>query len=178
MAVYLLTTHAYRWWDEDHPKGYVQRDAGLQEPSAGMAQWREDHASHEPARFDSEMQEVLLDIVELIATERGIRPHGASATRTHVHKLISFRSPACMCGVLKICKRDCPAKAFTEKVLTRMKQKMGQAAAKLKNTSGRPWFSRGWDITPVRGREHFDHLRETYLPKHAIREGGVVRIYE
>jgi len=58
-----------------------------------------------------------------------------------------------------------------------MKRKIGQAAAKLKSTVGRRWLSRGWDLTPVRNRAHFDYLFQTYLPKHATDEGGIVRKY-
>jgi hypothetical protein len=126
MPVYLMTSHAYRSWSEDHPKGFIQRDQGLQSTNDELAAWRAEHSNHEPAKFPREAQELLLDVVETIAAERKVRLHGASATQTHVHKLISFRSPACTCGASDHCNRGCPARTFAEEVITRMKRKMGQ----------------------------------------------------
>jgi len=53
---------------------------------------------------------------------------------------------------------------------------MGQMIAKTMETKDRPWLSRGWDLTPVRDREHFDFLVAKYLPKHE-REEGIARTY-
>jgi hypothetical protein len=178
MPVYLITSHAYGSWSEDHPNGYVQRDEGLKPSAPGLAKWRDDHSSHGPAEFDHDSQLAILDIVEQITAEKQTHLHGAAATKTHVHKLISFRSPACTCGATNYCKPDCAARVFAEKVATRLKQKMGQAVAKLNSTNGRPWFSRGWDLSRVADKAHFDYLLGTYLPKHATRENGIVRIYD
>ena len=179
MPVYFITSHAYRSWSEDHRNGFVQRDEGLQESSKELAAWRAEHSEYEPAKFERDAQKLLLDVVEEIARERKVRLHGSSATRTHVHKIISFRSPACTCGAsVDHCRRGCPGRDFAEQVITRMKRKMGQMVAKLNGTSGRPWFSRGWDLTAVRTRAHLEYLLKTYLPKHEKREGGIVRIYD
>jgi hypothetical protein len=177
MAVYLGTCHAYRSWDEDHPKGYVQRDGGLQEPSEGMAQWRGRQATDEPARFSGELQEILHGVVVEIAAERRVQMHAASSTPTHIHGLFSFRDPACTCGATRFCLGNCAARLFAEGFITRLKRKMGQQLAKHEGTRGRPWFSRGWDLTPVRKREHFDYLVGTYLPEHQTKQGGIFRRY-
>ncbi|MGD0541939.1 MAG: hypothetical protein ABSB33_10510 [Tepidisphaeraceae bacterium] len=178
MPVYLLTAHAYRSWQEDHRKGYVQRAQGLKDPSERLARWRANHAKHEPARFSRDIQEIILNVASEIARERNVRLHASAATLTHVHILISFRSPACTCGAAKYCRGGCPGRAFAEKVIVRMKQKMGQAVARSQQTVGRQWFSRGWDMTPVRERAHFDRFVSSYLPKHASEEDGLVRICE
>jgi hypothetical protein len=178
MAVYLGTSHAYRSWEEDHPKGYVQRDEGLKPPSERLQRWREEHAKHEPVGFSFGHQQMLHEIVLMIARERGVRLHGTATVLTHVHKLFSFRSPACTCGASKFCAPGCPARKLAERFLTRAKQKMGQRLAQAEGTSGRPWFSRGWDLTPVRDQGHFDHLMETYLPDHERVQGGIFRGYE
>ncbi len=177
MPVYLMTTHAYGTWSEAHRSGYVQRDEGLNPPSERLAHWRRDQAKHGPAAFSPDLQAIILAVAEAIAKERDVTLHASTATKTHVHQLISFRGPACTCGAFGHCSAACPARAHAEAVLTRMKQKMGQAVAKHEGTKGRKWFSRGWDLTPVRDREHFDHHLATYLPKHATREGGTVKIY-
>lgn len=84
--------------------------------------------------------------------------------------------PRMYCGAAKHCRGRCAGRNFAEKVIVRMKQKMGQAIAKSEQTTGRHWFSRGWDMTPVRNRAHFDYLVTSYLPKHASQENGVVRV--
>ena len=177
MPVYLMTVHAYGTWSEDHRNGYVQRDAGLKPPSERLAEWRRRRARHEPAEFTPDLQELLIATAEEIAQEKGVQLHASTATKTHVHELIAFRSPACTCGASDHCYAACPGRAHAETILTRLKRKMGQAVAKHEGTKGRPWFSRGWDLTPVRDRDHFDHHLRTYLPKHATREGGKVKIF-
>jgi hypothetical protein len=64
-----------------------------------------------------------------------------------------------------------------ERLIIRLKQKMGQALAKKHETSGRPYFSRGWDLTPIRSQKHFQYHIETYLPKHT-REEGIFKFYK
>ncbi|HEX4054890.1 MAG TPA: hypothetical protein VHX86_11550 [Tepidisphaeraceae bacterium] len=177
MPVFLFTIHAYRSWSEDHPKGFVQRDEGLQKSNRRLAQWRMQHAKNSPARVEGIAQEAILGVVENIATERAVRLHGAAVTPTHFHVLVSFRSPACTCGVAKFCRPACPARRFVETVIVRMKRKVGQTVAKLNGTCDRPWLSRGWDSTRVRDRPHFDYLLKTYFPKH-VAEGGMVRRWE
>jgi hypothetical protein len=177
MPVYLGTSHAYRSWDEDHPKGYMQRDEGLKPPSEGLQRWRSEHAKHEPMKFTVDQQRLLHEVVVMISEERLVRLHASATVTTHVHKLFSFRSPACTCGASEFCAPGCAGRQLAERFMTRVKQKMGQQLAKQADTSGRPWFSRGWDLTPVRDRAHFDHLIETYLPDHERFQGGIFRKY-
>lgn len=177
MPVYLLTAHAYRTWREDDRRGYVQRGEGLKAPNEALARHRAEIARHEEARFDEEIQPVLHEVAVAIAREREVRLHACSTTPTHVHVLISFQSPARTCGAQEHCWKHCPAHAHADGVMVRMKRKMGQAIAKLKETCGRPWFSRGADVKPVRDRGHFDHLVGEYLPKHETEQAGIYRRY-
>ena len=178
MPVYLLTVHAYRSWREDHPRGYVQHGKGLREPRPEPAQWRDGAAKHPPARFSPAQQTALQATAELIASERGARLHSLATCSTHVHLLLSFADPPCTCGTAEHCRRGCPARKHVESITTRCKQKMGQRLARDAGTRGRPWFSRGRDVTPVRGREHFDHLIADYLPDHEQTQGGLFRRYD
>ncbi len=175
MPVYLVTCHAYRSWSEANPRGYVQRDEGLKPPSEKLARWRADHSGQPPMRFDDEQKRLLLDVVEELADEDGLTLHGASATATHLHKLVSFQSPMCSCGAADHCRKGCPARGCAEAFATHVKRVGGCRLAKAAAVRGRKWFSHGWDVTPVRGRGHFDHLVKVYLPGHRD-EGGVVRI--
>jgi REP element-mobilizing transposase RayT len=178
MPVYLLTAHAYRSSREDHPKGYVQRREGLKEPTPRLAAWRANHADFPPIRFDQEMQKLLHEVTIEIATEKKVRLHAGATTPTHVHALVSFQSPACTCGApSQHCHQTCPAKKRADATMTRMKQKMGQQLAQLRQTSGRPYFSRGWDTQPVKNQRHFDHLTTEYLPDHETTQAGIYRLY-
>ena len=177
MPVYLMTAHAYRSWREDHPRGYVQRREGLKESSVNLARHRAAIARHAEARFEVEVQELLHSVIVEIAAEQEVRLHACVTCPTHVHILVSFRSPACICGASKYCGRGCEARERAEGVIVRMKRKMGQAVAAREGTKGRPWFSRGWDLTRVGTRGHFDHLVGEYLPKHEVEQAGVFRKY-
>jgi hypothetical protein len=177
MPVYLLTIHAYRSWSEGNTKGYVQRDDGLKPSSPNLASWREENSSHDPARFGMDDQQLLHEILVTVASERKCRLHAGATTPTHVHGLTSFLHPSCECDGAKWCRRGCGSRGYMEKFTTRLKQKMGQALAKKYQTNGRPYFSRGWDLTPIRRMPHFRYQIETYLPKHA-KEGGIFRFYE
>jgi hypothetical protein len=169
--------HGYRTWSEAHPRGYVQRGQGLKSSSIALARWRANKARQEPARFDGEIMDVIAATVPAIAAERGLRLHAQTITATHVHVMVSFHEPLCECEGAEFCRRGCPAKEFVEKFTERLKQKMGQAIAKSMQTSGRRWFSRGYDLTPVRNQEHFDYLCTTYLPKHRDKESGIFYVY-
>jgi hypothetical protein len=175
MPVYLLTMHAYRSWREDRPEGYVQRGEGRMLPNESLARWRAERASHPEARFERDVQQTMHEIIALIAAERHVRLHACVTTPTHVHVLMSFRNPACTCGASEHCRRGCEGKEHAETVIVRMKRKMGQAVAQKMGTRGRPWFSRGWDATPVRTQDHFDHLMEVYLPGHEAEQAGIFR---
>ena len=58
-----------------------------------------------------------------------------------------------------------------------MKRNLGLTLAKSNVTRGRPYLSRGMDVTPVRDATHFEHLCNEYLPRHATTEAGTYRRY-
>jgi hypothetical protein len=177
MPVYLGTSHAYRSWSEAHPRGFVQRGEGLKQTNVRLATWRAEAAREAPARFSVDVQMICHRVVVEVAEEKEIQLYGVATVATHVHKLFGFRSPACICGAREHCLAGCPARKYAEDIITRMKQKMGQAIALREDVGKRKWFSRGWDLTPVRGREHFEYLMGRYLPEHEGRQGGVFRGY-
>jgi hypothetical protein len=177
VAVYLLTVHAYRSWSEDNPLGYVQRDEGLKEPSKDLADWRAEQAKQPESRFERGAQDVLQQVMVAIAREHQLTLHACATCPTHVHGLISFRNPACECGASDFCASDCNAREHAERFAARLKRKMGLGVAKHEGTFGRKWFSRGWDLTPVRKQEHFTYLVEEYLPDHQATQAGIFRRY-
>ena len=171
MPVCLLTFHTYRSWPEDHRNGYVQRGRGLQAPDRERARWRAKHAGDEPFQFSTDDQLLVVEVVLEVAAERAVRLHALATTPTHAHVLMSFRSPACTCGASAHCRRGCDSRAAVEQIAARLKRKCGQQLAKRYGTSGRPYLSRGWDLTPVRDRAHFERLVANYLPGHVAQQG-------
>lgn len=150
----------------------------MKRANSELAAWRAGRSRDEEARFEPDMQLVLHDVVVEMAKEKEVRLHACSTCPTHVHCVVSFRSPACTCGAwARFCAGDCVAKLRAEEVMVRMKRKMGQGLAKLREIRGRKWFSRGWDITPVKGRAHLDYLLTEYLPKHETEQAGIFRRY-
>ncbi len=182
MPVYLITCHAYRSWSEANPLGYVQRGEGLMRPNPELAEHRRSIALQSPSRFDPAQRTLLLDVLDEVARVTAVKVHAGSCTSTHLHALVSFGEPGCDCKqaieheVAKVCAGDCPARQHAEAFAKRVKRVGGVRLAKAARLIGVKWFGRGWDVTPVRGREHFDRLMTKYLPRHA-EEGGVVRVW-
>jgi len=92
-----------------------------------------------------------------IAAESGARLHSVAACPTHAHMLLSFRDPPCPCRTAEHCQRTYRARQHADRLIVRWKQKTGQRMARDAGAAGRRRFSRGWNVTPVRNREHFDH---------------------
>jgi REP element-mobilizing transposase RayT len=177
MPVYLLTCHAYRSWTEDHPDGYVQRGQGPKGRDDELARKRASIARYDEVRFEREDQRLLHDVIVAVAEEKRLRLHACVTCPTHVHAVISFKEPVCECGDVEHCLRGCDGKEFAEAVTVRLKRKAGQVLAKRHGTNGKPYFSRGWDVTRVKGRGHFEHLIGTYLPEHQETQAGIFRKY-
>ncbi len=161
MPVYLISLHAYRSWDEDNPRGYVQRGReGVQPPSAALARWRASRAKHPAVRLDAIQRQLLIDAAQEIAARRTWTLYAMCATPTHIHMIVGWRE-----------RQD------LDKAIHTLKRLFGLALSRHVGTTGNRWFSRGCDRKRVRDREHFDHLVKTYLPKH-VNESGIVWIKE
>jgi hypothetical protein len=158
MPVYFLTLHAFRSWNAEHRRGWMQRGKpGLQPTDEGLARHRDQRANHPPARFDTTLQPVGLAMARDLCEKRNWRLHGASVTPTHIHLLVSCHDAACAPSAM----------AHTAKRL------LGMRFSQTRGTPGAKWFARGHDERTVKDREHFDYLMHDYLPKHR-REAGTV----
>jgi len=169
MSVALLTFHAFDSWDEDHPRGYVQRGKpGIQPTSKDIKQYR-DRITVKPAVcFDAATQQHLIDFAHEACQRREWKLHAASITPTHVHLLVSWPLKTTDANVMQ---QDCNRIAQT------LKRVMGWSLSKRENVKGRRWFSRGWDDRWVRNRRHFEFLVNRYMPKH-VHEGGTFRRFD
>ena len=183
MPVYLLTVHAYGSWSEAHDRGYVQRRLGPRDPSESLARHRRGLRRWPPVEFDAGCRRTIVEVIRELAEEGELRLHAVAVTPSHAHVLLSFRRPGCECGPggpasacgasgERFCTRQCPARSRAEAWATRLKRVAGLRLARAARTSGRPYWSRGWDLRRVVDPVHYHDLVTRYLPDH-VRQTGV-----
>lgn len=157
MPVYLITFHAYRSWSEDNPRGYVQRgQPGIQPPSSALERYRNKIAKRMPVRFSLSQRQQLLEMYCDICTRRSWTPYAGAITDTHLHLLLSWKTWQ-------------PLKHVT----WTLKRLLGMSLSKQANVTGSQWFSRGCDRKRIHDHDHFTHLMDTYLPRHADSDTGL-----
>jgi len=149
MSVYLFTFHAYRSWNADNPRGFVQQGKGIQAPNVKLARYYDQRAEQPPVLFEQFHQRVLIWTAFDVCDRRGWRLHFVATEPTHVHILVSWRSPQPWGDVRK-----------------RLKNVASLTLGRKLQQPGRKWFSRKGSRKRVRNRAHFDHLVNQYLPKH------------
>lgn len=166
----MITIHAYRSWTEDNPHGYFQRGGhGVKPANPDLANKRSRIANHPPHRFSKAQQQLIINESLDITNRRVLRLHAVSCTPTHAHLIVSwFGKESLFNGINEPLKQAKYAAAKTKNILSTLLSKQD-------GTTGKRWFSRGHDCTPVDDREHLNHLIEDYLPKHA-KEGGMFRV--
>lgn len=163
MPVYLITLHAYRSWNADHPRGYVRCGEGVLPPDPEMARRYDQRAKHQRVRFDDAMQRVIVDGTRDICSRRNWRLHHAVCVFSHMHALVSW------CDDVDAAV-DVADWQFVRDTLKRL---LGWMLAKHTQQAGRTWFVRKGSRRRVRDRARFDYLMKSYLPDHAQgRRGG------
>ena len=148
MPAYLFTFHAYRSWNADNPRGFVQRGKGIQPPNHNLARAYDAVAGAAPMIFRCEHQRILIWVGCDVCARRGWRLHFTATEPTHVHYLVSWRGS----------------------------EPWGQVSTRIKNIAslmlGRKlqpqtrWFAKSGSRKRVRDRGHFLYLMNEYLPRH------------
>lgn len=149
MPAYLFTFHAYRSWNADNPRGFVQRGKGVQPPNHELARAYDSAASAAPMRFGHKHQRILIWVGFDVCARRGWRLHCAATEPTHVHYLVSWR------GIERWDQISNRIKNIASLMLGR----------KLEQQQGK-WFSKSGSRKRVRDRAHLDYLMNKYLPRH------------
>ncbi|MCC7147378.1 MAG: transposase [Phycisphaeraceae bacterium] len=149
MPVYLFTFHAYRSWMPDHPRGFVQRDRGVQPRNSRLADAYDQAAQYPPVVFDDSIQKALVWIAHDVCQRQGWRLHAMATDPTHVHLVVSWRGDPSW-----------------QKVARRIKNVGSLALGRRFSKSSGHWFSRGGSRKRVNDRAHFEHLVRSYLPSH------------
>jgi len=147
MPCYLFTYHAYLSWMPDRPEGFVRRGEGVLPPSEKDAAAYRRQATHDEVHFDEQKQRLVIDTVLEACTHIDCTPHYIVTELTHVHVLASWP------GDVDWSKK----RASIKKAIT---------IAMSRTYGRRPWLSENASRKRVRDREHFEHLVQTYLPRH------------
>lgn len=149
MPVYLFTFHAYRSWNADNPRGFVQRDKGILPPNQALARAYDKAAGAPPTLFGEAAQRALLWIGYDVCLRHSWRLHYAATEPTHVHYLVSWRDELAW-----------------QEISRRLKNVASLVLGQKRDAPGRRWFSRGASRKRISDRQHLDHLVSAYLPKH------------
>jgi hypothetical protein len=148
MPVYLFTYHAYRSWMPDELGGYVRQGKGHIGPDRKMAAQYRRNAAQDEIEFDEAIRELLVVAAPNICATKGWRLHRIQVVTTHLHALVSWRTPA-----------------EWKQVSNSLKRCLGAELSKALDRPG-PWFSRGRSRKRVKDVRHLNYLMTTYLPKH------------
>jgi REP element-mobilizing transposase RayT len=149
MPVYLFTLHSYRSWNPDNPRGFVRRGEGVRPTDDGMALAYANAASEPPFLFGDCEQSVLHWIVWDLCQRRAWRLHTIAFDPSHVHILLSWRD-------------ETPMPQVFRKTKNLMSRELGlRCRPKRKH-----WFGKFGSKQRVREQAHFDHLINSYFPRH------------
>jgi len=146
MPCYLFTWHAYGTWLPDRPQGYVHWSHGLQPQNVTLAQCYQREQKESSAVFDTSIQRLLIDQLELAAPLARFRLHAVATDSTHIHVLVSWNDP---------------------RNWKRLRRSIRHGlTTRLNEERRRTWFSRGGHAKQVESQQHFDQLVGAYLPNH------------
>jgi REP element-mobilizing transposase RayT len=145
--VVMLTLHAYASWLPNRPQGYFRNHDGLRQQDADEADRYRRRQREDEVVFEGDVQKQLLDELLSASVFQSITPISVAIDPQHVHILLGWydnRSPE---QVQRSLKRS---------MTLHLNQHFGK----------RQWFTRNGHDRRVRDRNHFEHLRWTYLPSH------------
>ncbi len=148
MPCYLFTWHAYGTWMPDRPQGYVRRGEGILPCNVVEAQRYRARQKEQPAAFDEATQKLLIEEATITAQFRRFRLHGVATELTHAHLLVSWHDERSFAQVRR---------GLRESLTRRLNA----------DANRRRWIVRGGSRRRVLDRKHFDHLMNSYLPKHS-----------
>jgi hypothetical protein len=150
MPCYHFTLHAYRSWNANHPRGFVQAGRGIQPPNKSLAQFYDSTAKQQPVKFSQLHQRTILWIVWDTCRNRAWRLHVVAFESTHMHVVVSWKSS----DSWKV-------------VRAKLKNLISWALSRRFQSEGRRWLVRKASRKRVKDRKHFDHLINSYLPRTA-----------
>jgi len=150
MAVFHFTLHAYRSWNTDNPRGYVQHgEYGIKPQNVALGRVRDQLASFPPVVFDEEDRQFLVEQSHDVTQRRSLKLYGVTVIETHLHLVMGWEE-----------QRD------ENEVQTQLKRGFGFVLAQRHGTKGRPYFSRGGVPQRVKDIAHLRRLLDEYLPGH------------
>jgi REP element-mobilizing transposase RayT len=151
VPLYHFTLHAYRSWNADHPKGYIQRgELGIKPPDAKRAKQRNYLAKHPAFLFDEADQQFLIGAVRQAAARRKWEVYGGVVIPTHMHAVVGWQI----------------VNLHPDAAQALLKRSLGFLLAQRHGTQGKPYFSRGGEPERVKDTKHLAWLLDSYFPRH------------
>lgn len=147
MPVLLLTLHAYGTWLPDREQGSVHWQRGYQSQNLKLAREYRYKQRQPAARLSEREQRVVIDNLIGACPLKSLRLYAAATDESHVHILLSWRDEREPMRIQDRVKHSL-TRALNEQVFRRR------------------WFTKSGHRKCVNDREHFDHLRDVYLPSH------------
>jgi len=147
MPCYLFTYHAYRSWMPDRKQGFVRRGKGVVPPDEELSRQYRDDAKQEQAGFDSQLQLLAIDELQVAFAYQQCRGHCIATDATHIHVLVSWRG-------------DRPWKRIRSGLKSSLTRRFNRELQR------RKWFVDSASRKRVKDRSHFDYLVDQYLPSH------------
>jgi REP element-mobilizing transposase RayT len=149
MPCYHFTLHAYRSWNADNPRGFVQTGRGIQTPNVALARYYNSAAKQQPVEFGPLHQQTILWIAWDACRNRGWRLHAVAFEPSHVHLVVSWTSSD-----------------LWKRVRGKLKNLISWALSQGFGSEGRRWLVRKGSRKRVKNRKHFVYLINKYLPRH------------
>jgi hypothetical protein len=150
VPVFHFTLHAYRSWNADNPRGYLQHDQrGVQDTNERLARARDRLARFPAVRFEVDEARYLVEQAADVVRRRGWDLYCVTVIESHMHIVVGWRQ-----------------EMGAKEVQTGLKRGFGYLLAERRGTEGRPYFSHGGVPEQVRHMKHLRYLIETYLPDH------------
>jgi hypothetical protein len=148
MPCYLFTYHAYGSWMPDRARGCVDRIHGLLPQDKEMGKAYRQAMQDEQATFEEEQQLVVINSLIEGITHIDCDLHAVATDPTHAHALVSWKNPT------------------RTWIQNRTSLKRSITITLQKECYRRQWLAGGASRKRVNDRQHFDHLRDIYLPSH------------
>ncbi len=147
MPCFLFTYHGYGTWLPNRSRGYVKRGQGILPPDEHMHRLYTESMTETIVCFNGEIQLELIRAALEAAPHQRFEPYYIATDSSHLHVLLGWRHS----------KRS---------VLLRSQLKWSLTRALNLKYEHRKWLADKGNCKQVKDRQHFDYLRNVYLPKH------------
>ena len=147
MPCFLFTYHAHGSWLPDRARGYVKRGQGILPLDNHMHRLYSESMTQPIVVFKSDIQLQLIETILESSSKQNFEIYFIATDSTHVHVLLGWRD---------------------NRRGTRLRGQLKWSLSHALNLKlqKRKWVAEKVSCKQVKDRQHFDYLRNSYLPKH------------